>query len=254
MGDKQYHIGFDDTHGARYALLPGDPGRVPVIAKLLENAKHHATNREYTSWLGTLGGENVLVVSTGIGGPSTSIAVEELYATGVRNFIRVGTCGGISLDVIGGDVVIANAAVRMDGTPNEYVPPEFPAVANIDITIALMEAAKNLGFRQHVGIVQCKDSFYGQHSPHRMPVGDILTAKWEAWKKAGVLASEMESATLYVVAQVLGAKAGCVLSTVWNQEREAAKLDNPHHHDPASAIQTAVEATRLLISKGAGNV
>lgn len=243
----QYHIGFDDTHGARYAILPGDPGRVDRIAGFLEEPRHHCTNREYTTWIGRLCGQDVLVSSTGIGGPSTAIAVEELFATGIRNFIRVGTCGGISTDVVGGDIVIANAAVRMDGTPNEYVPLEFPAVSNVDITLSLREAAKKLGLRQHVGIVQCKDSFYGQHSPQRMPVGDALLAKWEAWKKAGVLASEMESATLYVVAQVLGARAGCVLSTVWNQERAKAGLDNPHNHDVTPAIHTAVEAVKLLI-------
>ena len=244
-----YHIGFDDTHGARYALLPGDPGRVEKIASYLDNPRFYHQQREYTTWLGELAGETVMVMSTGMGGPSTAIGVEELFMTGVRNFIRVGTTGGIALDVIGGDVVIANGAIRMDGTPNEYVPIEFPAVSNIDITNALIAASKALEMRWHCGIVHCKDSFYGQHSPARMPVSHILEQKWEAWKKAGTLASEMESSTLYILSQILGARAGCVLNVVWNQERANAGLDNPEIHDTTRAIRVAVEAVRLLIEQ-----
>ena len=244
-----YHIGFDDTHGAKYALLPGDPGRVEKIAAYLNNPRFHHKNREYTTWLGEISGETVMVMSTGMGGPSTAIGVEELYMTGVRNFIRIGTTGGIALDVMGGDVVIANAAIRMDGTPNEYVPIEFPAVSNIDITSALVSAAKAQNKRWHCGVVHCKDSFYGQHSPARMPIGYELEQKWEAWKKAGTLASEMESSTLYILAQILGARAGCVLNVVWNQERVKAGLSNPESHDTTAAISVAVEAVRLLIQE-----
>jgi len=225
--EKQYHIDFDDGHGALYAILPGDPGRVEKIASYLENPRFYHQNREYTTWLGELSGKTVMVISTGMGGPSTAIAVEELYKTGVRNFIRIGTCGGMALDVSGGDIVIATGAIRMDGTTKEYVPVEFPAVANLDVTNALVQAAKNLNRQWHAGIVQCKDSFYGQHSPDRMPAGYELKDKWEAWKKAGCLASEMESSTLFIVSQVLGARAGCVLSVIWNQEREKAGMSNP---------------------------
>jgi uridine phosphorylase len=189
-------------------------------------------------------------MSTGMGGPSTAIAIEELYKTGVRNFIRIGTCGGMALPVTGGDIVIATGALRMEGTTREYVPLEFPAVANLDVTNALVEAAKKLGQRWHTGIVQCKDSFYGQHSPDRMPSGYELKDKWEAWIKAGCLASEMESSTLYIVSQILGARAGCVLNVVWNQEREKAGMSNPHCHDTEAAIKTAVEAARILIERG----
>ncbi|MCL2042512.1 MAG: uridine phosphorylase [Treponema sp.] len=247
--EKQYHIGFDGSHGALYAILPGDPGRVEKIASYLDNPRFHCQNREYTTWLGTLAGKTVMVMSTGMGGPSTAIAVEELYLSGVRNFIRIGTCGGIALPVTGGDVVIATGAIRMEGTTKEYVPIEFPAVANLEITNALVEAAKNLNVRWHTGIVQCKDSFYGQHSPDRMPSGYDLKDKWDAWKKAGCLASEMESAALYIVSQILGARAGCVLNVVWNQERERIGLSNPQSHDTSLAIQTAVEAVRILITE-----
>jgi len=244
-----YHVGFNDSHGAKYAILPGDPGRVEKIAAFLDNPRFFHQNREYTTWLGELEGRPVLVMSTGMGGPSTAIAVEELYMTGVRTFIRVGTCGGMKTEVMGGDVVIASAAIRMEGTTREYVPIEFPAVADVGVTGALIRAAKDLGFAYHAGVVQCKDSFYGQHNPDRMPAGYELKQKWEAWIKAGCLASEMESATLFVVAQVLRARAGCVLSTVWNQERARQGLSNPECHDPERAIRVAVEAVRLLMQE-----
>ena len=247
--EKLYHIGFDDTHGAKYAILPGDPGRVEKIASYLENPRFYHQNREYTTWLGDLAGQTVMVMSTGMGGPSTAIGVEELYQTGVRNFIRVGTCGGMALPVTGGDIVIATGAIRMEGTSREYVPIEFPAVANLDITNALVEAAKITGAAWHAGVVQCKDSFYGQHSPARMPAGRELMDKWDAWIKAGCLASEMESATLYIVSQILGARAGCVLNVVWNQERERAGMSNPKSHDTSPAIKAAIEAVRILIEQ-----
>jgi len=245
--EKLYHIDFDDSHGAAYAILPGDPGRVEKIASYLENPRFYHQNREYTTWLGELENTTVMVMSTGMGGPSTAIAVEELYKTGVKNFIRIGTCGGMALPVTGGDLVIAMGAIRMEGTTKEYVPIEFPAVANLDVTNALVKAAKKLGAQWHAGIVQCKDSFYGQHSPDRMPAGYELMNKWEAWIKAGCLASEMESSTLYIVSQILGARAGCVLSVIWNQERERNGLSNPHCHDTSLAIQAAVEAVRILM-------
>lgn len=248
-----YHIGFGNEHKAKYVLLPGDPARVEKIAQFLENPRFFHQNREYTTWIGQIAGENVLVMSTGMGGPSTAIAVEELYQTGITHYIRIGTCGGMNLAVKGGDLVVANAAIRMEGTTREYVPIEFPAVSNLDITNALVQAAKNNNYPCHAGIVQCKDSFYGQHDPDRIPIGYELKEKWNAWIKAGCLASEMESATLFIVAQILGVKAGCVLNTIWNQERKAQGLEDVECHDTAAAIQTAVEAIRLLIIQELAN-
>ena len=242
-----YHIGLSTEQGAKYAILPGDPGRVEKIAQLLDNPVFVKMNREYKTFAGTLHGERVLVTSTGIGGPSTAIAVEELYMAGVRTFIRIGTCGGMQQDIMSGDVVVATAAIRMEGTSKEYAPIEYPAVADFDTACALVNAAKQLGKSFHTGVVQCKDSFYGQHSPSRMPVGDELLYKWDAWIKAGCLASEMESAALYTVASVLRARAGFVLSVVWNQEREKAGRSNQPVHDTTAAIAVAVEAVRLLI-------
>lgn len=246
---KMYHIGFDETHGARYAILPGDPGRVESIAQYLDNPRFLAQNREYTTWIGEVNGHKVLAMSTGMGGPSTAIGVEELYQTGVDTFIRIGTCGGMNTKVMGGDLVIANAAIRMEGTSKEYVSVEFPAVSHIQVTNALAQAAGGLGATAHVGVVQCKDSFYGQHSPDRMPLGKELMDKWDAWIKAGCLASEMESSALFIVSQILGARAGCVLNTVWNQERKKAGLEDRESHDTSLAIRTAVEAVRLLVEQ-----
>ena len=245
--EKLYHIGLDDTHGAKIAILPGDPGRVEKIARYLDHPRYLGTSREYTSWVGELNGEKVLVMSTGMGGPSTAIGVEELVMTGVDTFIRIGTCGGMQTKVIGGDLVIANGAIRAEGTSREYIPIEYPAISDFDVTSALVQASKTLGKTYHTGVVQCKDSFYGQHDPDRMPVSYTLNNQWDAWIKAGCLASEMESATLFAVSSVLGVRAGCILSVVWNQEREKQGLDNPKSHDTSEAIEVAVEAIRLLI-------
>lgn len=247
--EKMYHLDFDGSHGAKYAILPGDPGRVEKIAACMDNPRFYHRNREYTAYLGELEGETVMAISTGMGGPSTAIAVEELYRTGVRTFIRVGTCGGMQPEVESGDLVVATGAVRMEGTTREYVPIEFPAVASLDAVNALVQAAEAFGERCHAGVVQCKDSFYGQHDPGRMPVGYELENKWRAWIGAGCLASEMESATLYIVAQTLRARAGCVLLTVWNQERARLGLENPEVHDTSAAVRVAVEAVRKLILK-----
>lgn len=244
---EQYHIGLMPGDVGKYVILPGDPKRCKKIAEYFEDAKLVADNREYTTYTGYLNGVKVSVTSTGIGGPSASIALEELVNVGAETFIRVGTCGGIQTDVMGGDVVIATGAVRMEGTTKEYAPIEFPAVANIEIVNALRQAADNLGYKSHTGIVQCKDSFYGQHNPSRMPVNYELENKWEAWKRLGCLASEMESAALFVVASFLKVKVGSVFLTVANQEREKLGLENPVVHDTEKAIKTAIEALKILI-------
>lgn len=245
--NELYHIGFPENPHAEYAILTGDPGRVEKIAQYLENAEFYSSNREYTAYLGKLSGASVLVISTGMGGASTAICVEELYQTGVKTFLRVGTCGGMQNDIMGGDLVIATSAIRMEGTTKEYVPIEYPATADFRVVTALEQAAKNLNINHHIGIVQSKDSFYGQHSPERMPIGYELQDKWNAWIKAGCLASEMECAALFVVSGILRARSGAVLSVVWNQERAKQGLPNPEVLDTESAILTAVEAMKLLI-------
>ena len=244
--ERQYHIGLKERDVGKYVILPGDPKRCKKIAQYFENPQLVADNREYVTYTGYLDGEKVSVTSTGIGGPSAAIAMEELVKVGATHFIRVGTCGGIDINVKGGDVVVATAAIRMEGTSKEYAPIEFPAVANLEITNALVDSAKQLGYTCHTGVVQCKDSFYGQHSADKMPVSYELQNKWEAWKKLGCLASEMESAALFIVASYLGVKVGSVFLTVANQEREKQNLENPVVHDTEKAIKTAIEAIKKL--------
>lgn len=243
---KLFHVGLELDGSIKYAIVPGDPGRVEKIAAYLDDSQFLESNREYTSWVGTLEGEQVLVTSTGIGGPSASICVEELVQGGVHTFIRVGTCGGMDMDVKAGDLIVPNGAIRMEGTTKEYVPIEYPAVPDFNILCALVENARDYA-DVHVGIVQSKDSFYGQHSPNSMPVGYELNSKWDAWKKAGALASEMECAALFTVASVRRVRAGAVLMCIWNQEREAVGINDDDHLDTTLAIQAAVGAMRKLI-------
>ena len=245
----QYHTHTSSDMIGEYVILPGDPGRCEKIASLLDDASLMAVNREFTTYTGTLDGVRVSVSSTGIGGPSASIAMEELYRCGAKTFIRIGTCGGMQTDVMGGDLVIASGAIRMEGTSKEYAPIEYPAVADITIVNALMQAAENLKYPYHVGVVECKDSFYGQHEPEKKPVGYELLNKWDAWIKCGALASEMESAAMYIVGSTLRVRVGTVLLVVANQEREKMGLSNPQAHDTERAIEAAVEATRILIRK-----
>ena len=244
---SQYHIGLKPGDAGEYVVLPGDPKRCAKIAAYFDDAKLVADKREFVTYTGYLNGKKVSVTSTGIGGPSAAIAMEELAKVGAKTFIRVGTCGGIDVSVKGGDIVIATGAIRAEGTSKEYAPIEFPAVADLDVTNALVKAAQNLNYTYHTGIVQCKDSFYGQHSPDTKPVFYELQSKWEAWKRLGCLASEMESAALFVVASCLKVKVGSVFLTVANQEREKNGLENPIVHDTDMAIKTAIEAIKILV-------
>ena len=243
----QYHLQIRPGDVGRYVILPGDPKRCAKIAKYFDDARLIADSREYVTYTGYLDGEMVSVTSTGIGGPSASIALEELTQCGADTFIRVGTCGGIDLDVKGGDIVVSTGAVRMEGTSREYAPIEYPAVADFEVTNALVKACKTLGVTFHIGVVQCKDAFYGQHEPERMPVSYELLNKWEAWKRMGCKASEMESAALFIAASHLRVRCGSNFLVVGNQERNAKGMDNPIVHDTESAIKVAVEGIRNLI-------
>lgn len=245
--NKQYHIGLGAEDIGKYVILPGDPKRCEKIAAHFDDAKLVGDRREYVTYTGYLNGEKVSVTSTGIGGPSAAIAMEELTKIGARTFIRVGTCGGMQKNIKSGDIVIANAAIRAEGTSKEYAPIEFPAVSTFEITSALKNASNKLDLTSHVGVVQCKDSFYGQHEPDKMPISYELENKWNAWLKMGTLASEMESAALFTVANYLNVRCGSCFLVVANQEREKAGLENPVVHDTEMAIKVAVEALRELI-------
>ena len=243
----QYHIGLKEGDIGEYLILPGDPKRCEKIAKYFDEPKLVADRREFVTYTGFLNGVKVSVTSTGIGGPSASIALEELVKVGGKKFIRVGTCGGMQKEVKSGDLVIATGAIRMEGTSKEYAPIEYPAVADYDIITALKESAEKLNLPHHLGIVQCKDAFYGQHNPELMPVSYELENKWQAWLKMGCLASEMESAALFIAGSFLKVKVGSIFLVVANQEREKLGLDNPVVHDTDCAIKTAIEAIKTLI-------
>ena len=243
----EYHIKVNEDMIGQYVIMPGDPKRCKAIAAYLEDAELVADSREFVTYTGYLDGEKVSVTSTGIGGPSAAIAMQELVHAAAHTFIRVGTCGGMQTEIVGGDVVIATGAVRMEGTSREYAPIEYPAVADIDVVNALRESAGALGVTAHTGVVQSKDSFYGQHSPGIMPVGYELMNKWEAWKKMGCKASEMESAALFIVGAFLRVRVGACFLVVANQERAAAGLPNPEVHDTDKAIRVAIEAVKKLI-------
>lgn len=250
--DKEYHIHTTPDLVGRYVILPGDPGRCEKIARHFEGAKKVAENREFVTYTGYLEGEKVSVTSTGIGGPSAAIAMEELIHCGADTFIRVGTSGGMQPEVCGGDLVIATGAIRMEGTSREYAPMEYPAVAHYDVVEALKRAADRLGAKSHVGVVQCKDNFYGQHSPDTMPVAYELKDKWDAWIKCGALASEMESAALFIVGSVRRVRTGAVMLVLANQTRREMGLDDPQVYDTEMAVRTAVEAVREMICKEKG--
>ena len=246
---RQYHIQVANGEVGRYVILPGDPKRCKKIAQYFEDPVMIADNREFITYTGTLDGVKVSVTSTGIGGPSAAIAMEELARCGADTFVRIGTCGGIQPEVKSGDIVVATGAVRMEGTSKEYAPIEYPAVANLDVICALREAARDQAIRFHAGVVQSKDSFYGQHEPQVMPVDYMLQQHWGAWKKMGCLASEMESAALFIVAQYLRVRCGAVFLTMANQEREVLGLSNPVVHDTDMAVRVGVEALKKLIAQ-----
>ena len=246
---RQYHIQVANGEVGRYVILPGDPKRCKKIAQYFEDSVLIADNREFITYTGTLDGVKVSVTSTGIGGPSAAIAMEELARCGADTFIRIGTCGGIQPEVKSGDIVVATGAVRMEGTSKEYAPIEYPAVADLMVVNALVSAAKEKDCEFYTGVVQSKDAFYGQHEPEMMPAGYELINKWEAWKKLGCLASEMETAALYIVAAKLHVRVGACFLVMANQEREKLGLENPVVHDTDMAVQVAVEAIRKLIKE-----
>ena len=227
-GDVCFHLKTRKGDIGRYVVLPGDPGRVPKIAGKLDGAKLIASNREYTVYTGYLDGEKVSVCSTGIGGPSAAIAVEELVMCGADTFIRVGTSGGIDLKVSGGDLLIASAAIRSEGTSHELSTDED-------------------GNRAHVGVVHSKDNFYGEIDPRNTAVPEKLSNAWAGSLKCGCLTSEMEAAAIFSVALLRGVRAGAVLTALWNVERTNAGLPDKRCESSERAINCAVGAIRRLI-------
>ncbi len=241
---KQYHIQLERGDVGKYVLLPGDPGRCEPISRLFDNPRHVATNREYVTYTGTLDGVPVSVTSTGIGCPSAAIALEELVRCGADTFIRVGTSGHIQKDIRSGELAIISAAIRDEGTSRHYMPIEFPAIADIDVVLALQAAAKKTGAIHRTGITQSKDSFYGQHEPERMGVAKDLLERWKAWEIGGALCSEMEASALFVIASMLRVRAGGVMMVHGKEPMPPLDI----------LLETAVQGLRELIAadKAAG--
>ena len=248
-----FHIAMKKGDVGKYVLLPGDPGRCERIASYFDEPVLVANNREYRTYTGTLIGEKVSVMSTGIGSPSTAIAVEELAALSADTFIRVGTAGGVQPYIKPGDVAIVTAAIRDEGTTPEYMPIEFPAVANLDVVLALREGARRVGLPYHVGITHSKDSFYGEMQPERMPVGPKLRERWKAWEMGGAICSEMESAAIFIICSILGKRAGGVMlvadSPTFKPASEGERQLGIALIDIDRPIRTAIEALKLLIKQ-----
>ncbi len=248
--DLMYHIHMKKGDVGRYVFLPGDPGRCEKIASYFDNPELIAYNREYKTYTGTLLGEKVSVTSTGIGCPSTAIAVEELIKIGADTFIRVGTSGGMQPHLKPGDLGIVTGAIRDEGTTLHYMPVEFPAVADLDVVLSLREAAEELGNRYALGVSQSKDSFFGQHDPESMPVDKRLLERWKAWVQGGTICSEMEAAVIFVLSSIYRKRAGGIMLIGWNQEGE-----NPEEHvsDLDPLIRTAIASVKILINKDRAN-
>lgn len=233
--EVKYHTHLKKDDIGRYVILPGDPFRTDLIASYLEDAVLVAENRELKTWSGYLDGVKVSVTSTGMGGPSTAICVEELIQIGADTFIRLGTAGRVCDDAFDESLigVINTAAVRDEGTGKQYIPIEYPAIADRHVVDALAKAAKKLNYKFGEGITQSKDSFFGQHEPENMPVEGRLKERWEAWRRGNVMTSEMEAATLFVISSIRGCRAGAIMNFI----------------DMDKTIQVTREALRILINK-----
>ncbi len=239
-----HHLKLKKGDVGKYVIMPGDPKRCVLIANKLSNAKLIADYREYVTYTGYINDIKVSVVSHGIGGPSTAIALEELIKIGADTFIRIGTCGGMNTDVNAGDIIVVNGAVKMGGTMDNYIPKEFPCVPNIDVLEAMIECTKKTKLKTHIGVVQCKDSLYAQHNPENMAVGKELLYKYESYIKAGCLASEMESATFFAVGAAKNVRTGAAMFVLHNHEHKK----NNNENTIEDAINFVIESVKILIN------
>ena len=249
----QHHIHLHPGDVGRYVFLPGDPGRCEKIASYFDEPEFIAQNREYVTYTGKLLGQKVSVTSTGIGCPSTAIAVEELIAVGADTFIRIGTSGAIQPGTKAGDVAIITGAIRDEGTTLHYMPVEFPAVADIDVVLAMREGAIRAGIPYAMGISQSKDSFYGEVEPERMPIAAQLQNRWKAWVDGGAVCSEMEAASIFIISSIHRKRAGGVMLMAGSAD---AQPQTPEEHeefnkmfDVHRAISAAVEGIKVLIEQ-----
>lgn len=248
-----FHLGltFADLEGATLAIVPGDPQRVEKIARLMDNPVHLATHREFTTWRAQLDGNAVIICSTGIGGPSTSIAVEELSQLGIRTFLRVGTTGAIQSSIQVGDVLVTTAAVRLDGASQHFAPLEYPAVADFSCTSALVQAAKNIGAPLHIGVTASSDTFYPGQERYDTYSGRVVSrfkGSMEEWQGMGVMNYEMESATLLTMCATQGLRAGMVAGVIVNRTQQEIPDAALMKQTESNAVKIVVEAARLLLT------
>jgi uridine phosphorylase len=240
----QYHLMIKPGDVAKYVLLPGDPERVPIIARFWDKAWHVASHREYVTYSGYYKGVFISATSTGIGAPATAIALEELARVGAEVFIRVGTTGALRRDVSVGDVVISTGAVRLEGTSRHYVMPEYPAVASYDVVLALIDAAESLGVRYHVGLTASSDSFYvGQERPgFRDYLPPFQRGLIDYLRSVNVLNFEMEASLIFTLANIYRLRAGAVCAAIANRETGEFKPGA----GVEDAIRVANEAVKIL--------
>jgi len=248
-----FHLGLteDMLQGATLAIVPGDPGRVERIAATFDRHEFLAAHREFTSYLGWHGETPVVICSSGIGGPSTSIAVEELAQLGVRTFLRVGTTGGIQPQLLPGDVIVTTGAVRLDGASLHFAPMEFPAVADFACTTALVAAAQDLGIEPHVGITASSDTFYPGQERYDTYSGRVtrrFQGSLEEWQAMGVLNYEMEAATLFTMCASSGLRAGCVAGVLVNRTQQETPDEETARRIESTTVSVVVEAARRLVS------
>lgn len=248
-GQLVYHLKLKPGDVGRYVLMPGDPKRCTQIAKCFDKPELIADNREHATYSGYLNGVRVSVTSHGIGGPSTAIALEELVKVGADTFIRVGTSGGMQMNLPAGYLAIATGAIKADGTAHNYIPLEYPAVPDFDLFQILCESAKKLNYRFCTGVFHCKDAFYAQHHPEWMAVKEELITKWNAYIEVGAVCSEMESSTMFAVSQALNVRAAAIMLIAANQVRKAAGIDDEVVRDSSGSINVAIEALKILIDR-----
>lgn len=247
-----FHLGLarSDLQGATLAIVPGDPERVGRIAALTDRSQPLATHREFTSVLGWLGDTPIVICSTGIGGPSTSVAVEELAQLGVRIFLRVGTTGAVQPGMSPGDIVVSTAAVRLDGASLHFAPMEYPAVADFGCTTALVEASRARGMEPHVGVTASSDTFYPGQERYDTFSGRVVErfrGSFEEWRSMGVLNYEMESATLFTMCSSQGLRAGCVAGVLVNRNDMEIPDEEAAKQVEATSVQIVVDAARRLV-------
>ena len=247
-----FHLGLTkaDLQGAELAIVPGDPERVRKIAEMLDNPRFLACHREFTSWLAELDGHPIVICSTGIGGPSTSIAVEELAQLGIRTFLRIGTTGAIQPHIHVGDILVTTAAVRLDGASLHFAPMEFPAVADFACTTALVAAAEAMQVRKHIGITASSDTFYpGQerYDTYSGRVVERFRGSMAEWQAMGVMNYEMESATLLTMCASQGLRSGMVAGVIVNRTQREIPDAAAMKSTESQAVQIVIEAARRLL-------